>query len=115
MRVVRLFMNLLLRVSALLTCILFNSMAFAQSEIFPSPNAATKSLFPNDDVGEWVSEEGDLNNDGVKDVAMIITFPREVGEQGYPLEKKVLVLGLTSASTATSTQPIIVLFFMVLR
>ena len=94
-------MRVILRNFALLTCVSFNTMAFAQLKVFPSSEIATKALFPNDNPWEWTSAEGDLNGDGVKDVAMIITFPRKEGEQGYPLEKKVLVLAGVSSGGYT--------------
>lgn len=62
--------------------------AFAQADVFPNPEAATGALFPNKKFDQWVSTEGDLNGDGIKDLAMILTHYPEDG----PLEIRLVVL-----------------------
>ena len=62
--------------------------AFAQADVFPSPEAATAALFPNKKFSEWVSTEGDFNGDGIKDLAMILAlYPKD-----EPLETRLVVL-----------------------
>lgn len=62
--------------------------AFAQENIFSSPAAAISELFPNKKVSEWISTEGDLNADGIKDLAMILVyFPED-----RPFETRLVIL-----------------------
>ncbi|PTQ90769.1 hypothetical protein [Agitococcus lubricus] len=90
-------MRISLKLFVLLISITLNSNVFAQLNVFSSREAAINTLFPHDNPWMWTSAEGDLTGDGTDDVAMIITLPRNEGEQGYPIEKKVLVLaGLAS-------------------
>jgi hypothetical protein len=62
--------------------------AFAHADVFPSPEAATAALLPNKKFDQWVSTEGDLNGDGIKDLAMILTHNPE----DEPLEIRLVVL-----------------------
>jgi hypothetical protein len=62
--------------------------AFAQADVFPSPKAAIAAVFPNKELFEWTSTEGDFNGDGIKDLAMILTLHPEDG----PLETRLVVL-----------------------
>ncbi len=55
--------------------------AFAEADVFPSPAAAIAALFPTKKFVEWTSTEGDLNGDGIKDLAMILTQEDEPGEK----------------------------------
>ena len=71
--------------------------AFAQADTFTSSEAAIANLFPNKNPWVWTSEEGDLNGDGIIDLAMIITLDRENG----PLEKRLLVLAGAAAGKYT--------------
>ena len=93
MRVVRLFMRLMLRNFILLVCITFNKALFAQSEVFSSLNSVILELFPNKNPHEWTSTEGDLNGDGVTDIAAIVTLMPEI----YPSEIRLLVLAGVSS------------------
>lgn len=62
--------------------------AFAQVNVFSSPAAAISELFPNMKVSEWTSMEGDWNGDGIKDLAMILSyFPED-----RPFETRLVVL-----------------------
>ena len=81
-------MRVIARTCASLSFVIFSATAFAQSNVFSSPEAATAALFLNKNPWVWTSTEGDLNGDGIKDLAMIITLDRE----GLPLEKRLLVL-----------------------
>jgi hypothetical protein len=71
--------------------------AFGQSNVFSSPEAATANLFPNKNPWVWTSAEGDFNEDGIIDLAMIITLDLENG----PLEKRLLVLAGAAAGKYT--------------
>ena len=76
-------MRVIARTCASLSFVIFSATAFAQSNVFSSPEAATAALFPNKNPWVWTSTEGDLNGDGIKDLAMIITLDRE----GLPLDQ----------------------------
>jgi hypothetical protein len=49
--------------------------AFAQADTFKSSEAAIAAMFPNEKYIEWGSTEGDWNEDGIKDLAMILSGP----------------------------------------
>ena len=62
--------------------------AVAQENVFSSPATAISKLFPNKNVSEWVFIEEDLNGDGIKDRAMILSyFPED-----SPFETRLVVL-----------------------
>jgi hypothetical protein len=62
--------------------------AVAQENVFSSPATAISKLFPNEKVSEWVFIEEDLNGDGIKDRAMILSYFPEDG----PFETRLVVL-----------------------
>lgn len=62
--------------------------AFAQADVFPTPKAAIAAVYPNMELFEWTSTEGDFNDDGIKDLAMILTLhPKD-----EPFETRLVVL-----------------------
>ena len=63
-------------------------VVFAQENVFDNPAAAIFALFPNKKVSEWTSTEGDFNGDGIKDLAMILTYFPE----NRPSETRLAVL-----------------------
>lgn len=81
-------MRVFVRACAALFFTIVSATAFAQSNVFSSPEAATAALFPNSKPGVWTSTEGDLNGDGIEDLAMILTLQPE----DRPLETRLVVL-----------------------
>lgn len=62
--------------------------AIAQADVFPSASAAIDASFPDKKFVGWTATEGDLNGDGIKDLAMILTHFPESG----PFETRLVVL-----------------------
>jgi len=81
-------MRIFRRTCAPLSLVIFAATAYAQANVFPSSEAAIATLFPGKKFVEWTSAEGDLNGDGMKDVAMILTHSPENGA----MEKRLVVL-----------------------
>jgi hypothetical protein len=53
------------------------SAAFAQKQAFSSAEAALAAIFPNKKTWVWTQDEGDLNGDGLKDLAILLVVDVE--------------------------------------